>query len=860
MTNLTKLVSRLTPRLKQSLENAVGEALKCRSRTVEIVHWLPHVLLSNDTELNEFLQSQGVDFNLLQNQIELSMERGSLQANAQPMLSSSLSKTIEQAWLIASLELDQHAILPEVLVLALIDPNSFIAETKILEVFKKVSTEALKGFAQSRLGVSMKSAVEGHAGLDSSAVTRDALSKFTIDLTEMAKNGDLDAVLGRTAEVSQCIDVLLRKRQNNPILLGSPGVGKTAIAEGLAQQIVTGNVPDQLQGAQLLSLDMGMLQAGASIKGEFEERLKNVISEVANSSTPIIMFIDEAHTMIGAGGTEGQNDAANLLKPALARGEFRTIAATTFAEYKKYFEKDPALSRRFQPITVDEPNAEVSVNILRAVSQGLTDHHGVFITESAIRAAVELSIRFLPVRKLPDKAISIIDTACARVSLSQHSCPKEIELLREQLSFAEVELQRCQSDKQIFGDQSHDLDMLKQRKNLLSDNLKLQENIWQEQQNLADKKLQKARLSVDGDEQDYDQPLVELTDGLNKKEQALYVHPWVTEHTVAGVVSDWSGVPINNLAADEGHRLIALETVLASRVMGQSGAISAITKALKISRAGLTDIRKPIGVFLMCGPSGVGKTETALAIADQFFGAEDAIVSINMTEFKEAHKTSMLLGAPAGYVGYGKGGVLTEAIKQRPYCVLLLDEMEKAHPAIHDVFFQIFDKGYINDSEGQRIDFRNTIIIMTSNAGGEKIHELAQQSDSRLADDDLVSYLRPVLLEYFSPAFIGRTELIAYLPLDKASSSTLVDIHLGRIKERLQAQYGVLLVWQTDLLDYIVNANLDPLSGGRALESIVNRQLLPLLAQACIERLVEGVEMSQIDLAYTTNGITVEVT
>lgn len=848
MASLTKLVTRLSPQLRVSLENGVGEAIKRKAAAVETSHWLFHILFGNDPEFQAFLEDQGVNMSALQAEIERAMPVGSGDGGQQPTISGSVTKLIEQAWLHASIEMNLGQITPEVFLLTTQLPNSLGARAEPLEALKPMSTDALKAFCAER-GKSVAASTSG--GGAQTGITGDgtALEKYTINLTERARNGELDTVLGRTHEVAKAIDVLLRKRQNNPILLGAPGVGKTAVVEGLAQKIASGEVPDQLKGADLVSLDMGLLQAGASVKGEFEERLKNVINEVQASETPIIVFIDEAHTMIGAGGTEGQNDAANLLKPALARGEFRTVAATTFAEYKKYFEKDPALSRRFQPITIEEPGRDAAINILRAVAEGLSKHHNVFVREEAIKSAVDLSVRFMPSRRLPDKAISLMDTACARVALSQHARPAQIEQLEEELRFVEAELAKSLSDARVFGEPEFDPTELNTSIEELQTTVADRISLWEDQKEKVAHRLELARASME--DESVTAPLPDDGD----KDETVIVHPWVTQETVAEIVSDWTGVPVSNLGASEAERLLTLEDTLKERVIGQDAAIAAISRSLKISRAGLTDTRKPIGVFMMCGPSGVGKTETALAIADQFFGGEDAVTTINMTEFKEAHKVSMLLGAAAGYVGYGKGGVLTEAVRRRPYCVLLLDEMEKAHREIHDIFFQIFDKGHISDSEGNEVDFRNTIIIMTSNAGGEEIRDYIDSVEHDPKSDELNAHLRPLLLDFFSPAFIGRTELIAYRPLTAEVGSKLTEIHLNRIKKRIHAQYGAEFSWEQSFVDYVVNANNDPLSGGRALEAIINKNFLPKLAEYCISKVIDGALLETISVSHDGNEV-----
>jgi type VI secretion system protein VasG len=846
MLHLTRLVGKLSPSLKDALENAVGEALKRRNATVEPAHWLFHALVGTDDALADFLEGQGVNLTALQAEIEGRMPRGAGNPTDRPTISGSVAKLMETAWLITSIELEQAEILPETLLLAAMQSSTSGLRNETYAALAPVSGDALRDFARARGITAAPSPAAAESSSPASAVGGGALGKYTINLTQLAREGALDAVVGRTEEVAKAIDVLLRKRQNNPILLGQPGVGKTAIVEGLAQKIVAGAVPDMLASAELLSLDMGLLQAGASVKGEFEERLKNVLKEVRSSKTPILMFIDEAHTMIGAGGAEGQNDAANLLKPALARGEFRTIAATTFAEYKKYFEKDPALSRRFQPITVEEPSAKAAVHILRRVSDGLAEHHGVLIQQDALFAAVDLSTRYMPARRLPDKAISLLDTACARVALSQKARPPAIDALEEQLHFAETERDRTYQDATRFGSTSGDIGDLETRVAALQDELDQNTQRWIEERDLV-----VAHLGQNRPEN------IDISAAMPDSPE--YVFPWVSAASIAAIVSDWTGVPLNDLKRTEADRLLQLDLALKSRVIGQDTAIDAIARALKISRAGLTDTRKPIGVFLMCGPSGVGKTETALAIADQVFGGEDAITTINMTEFKEAHKTSMLLGAAAGYVGYGKGGILTEAVRRRPYSVLLLDEMEKAHPAIHDIFFQIFDKGQISDSEGNSVDFRNTIIIMTANAGGEDIRNFVDDHDTPPDAEALAGHLRPILLDYFSPAFLGRTEIIAYRPLDMATSRQLVDIHMRRIRTRIGAQYGADFDWSDGFVEYVVRSNTDPLSGGRALEAIINRQLLPRLAERCIASAMTGETLAQVRVDHNGKELQIDL-
>ena len=568
MASLTKLVARLSPQLRISLENGVGEAIKRNSAVVESSHWLYHIIFGKDADLHAFLEDQGVNLNSLQSEIERTMPMGAGEGGRQPTISGTVSKLIEQAWLQASVEMNLSQITPEVFLLATQLPSSLGVRAESLEALKPMSTDALQSFCTERGKTSPEGAVSGiFTGINGDGT---ALEKYTVNLTERARNGELDSVLGRTHEVAKAIDVLLRKRQNNPILLGAPGVGKTAVVEGLAQKIASGEVPHQLKDAELISLDMGLLQAGASVKGEFEERLKNVISEVQGSEKPIIVFIDEAHTMIGAGGTEGQNDAANLLKPALARGEFRTVGATTFSEYKKYFEKDPALSRRFQPITIEEPGRDAAINILRAVVDGLSRHHNVLVREDAIKAAVDLSVRFMPSRRLPDKAISLMDTACARVALSQHARPAQIEELEEELRFVEAELAKSLSDARVFGEPEFDPTALSSNIEHLATAVADRISMWECQKEKVAHRLEFARASMDN--KNVVAPLIEEF----STDEIVIVHPWVTEATIAEIVSDWTGVPVSNLGVSEAERLLTLEDNLTARVIGQDAAIAAI--------------------------------------------------------------------------------------------------------------------------------------------------------------------------------------------------------------------------------------------------------------------------------------------
>ncbi len=648
--------------------------------------------------------------------------------------------------------------------------------------------------------------------------------------------------------------------------MGDPGVGKTAIVEGLAQEIVKGNVPEQLKNVELYSLDLAALQAGASIKGEFENRLKDVLTEIKQSPKPIIMFIDEAHTLIGAGGAAGQNDAANILKPALARGEIRSIAATTWAEYKQYFETDAALTRRFQLVAVQEPQAEIAMEMLNGIKANLEQHHHVHIKQEAIEAAVKLSIRYLPERKLPDKAISLLDTACSRIGLSQSTTPQKLDSLHERISSCQQELQNLQYEDALWGKQQEKIEQLTQSIAKQQAEADALEQAWSAEKEQVSKIVELQNLLNDkfaNGENIKDLPEKATLDHLIEELHTLQgevplVLSNVGYEAIAEVISLWTNIPVGNMVKDEVSRLMHLEELIGKRVIGQVTPIAEIAQAIRTSRAGLTDPRKPLGVFLMCGPSGVGKTETALALTDLLYGGEKNLITINMTEFKEEHKVSMLLGSPAGYVGYGKGGVLTEAVRRNPYSVLLLDEMEKAHPGVHDIFYQIFDKGTISDSEGRLVDFKNTIIIMTSNAGDMAVCDACK--NGRPAIKDLTKQIMPALQKFFKPAFLGRATVVPYFPLNDEELGKIAQISLRRIEKRIYDRYKAQFVCGDKVIPALVARNNSPETGGRAIEQIINRTIMPKLANTCILRLSEGLPITKVSIDCIDNefAITIE--
>ncbi|KDN27491.1 ATPase AAA [Vibrio fortis] len=862
---LGNLVSKLDVQLKSALEEAAGAAMAQTVTAIEIEHWLVQLIAMKEQNLIGCLSKQNIDPSVVLSELTQRINRLSTGATGQPTISLAISELMESAWMLASVNYGHQEVTSLHLLQALTQTDNLGMKKFSLAALQTLSTEALNAQISSIKNVKTQPASSGATASESTAgaVAGGALEKYTVNLTQQARDGDLDPVLGRNSEVRMAIDILCRKRQNNPILVGEPGVGKTAVVEGLAHSIVKGEVPPAIQGVEIHTLDLGLLQAGASIKGEFENRLKDVINEVKSSPTPIIVFIDEAHTLIGAGGAAGQNDAANLLKPALARGEFRSIAATTWAEYKKYFEKDPALTRRFQVISVEEPSAEDAKQILRGVGEALRAHHGVFILEDAIEAAVSLSIRYLPSRQLPDKAISLLDTACARIALTQGAKPECIESLEQNISYLESERSALEAEGAVFIDKAVDHEALNQKIDQQKSELNALNEQWEKERELVTsitalcETIESSRLEDNVDTES--QARLNTAIGELKQIQGEHplVFPVVDDQVIATVIENWTGIPAGNMVQEEVAQLLSLDKALHKRVIGQDVAISELAKSIQISRAGLTDSRKPVGVFLMCGPSGVGKTETAMALADEVFGGGDNLTIINMTEFKEEHKISMLLGSPAGYVGFGEGGVLTEAIRRNPYSVLLLDEMEKAHPGVHDLFYQIFDKGHIKDSEGRTVDFKNTIIIMTSNAADQAIVDICEEHEDRLANEELLEEIRPALQQYFKPAFLGRTTIVPYYPLNRDELSQITEISLNRIAKRLDEKYKATFEWDEKFVDFVVSRNTDPTTGGRAVEQIINRSLMPQLAIDCIHRLSEGQSINQV--AVTTDPVTGEL-
>jgi len=880
--DLKSLVVKLNEPCRNALEGAAGLCLSRTHYNVEIEHWLLKLLEIADSDILAVLEKFDINIGNLVRHLNRELDAIKTGNSRAPALSPTIVDLAKNAWILASVEYGHNKITSaHILAALLLDEGLRRATEATNGELKKIIPESLREVVRGIIGTTGESKQAGKsdaAGDDNATFAAPSktpsLDKFTVNLTEAAKNGKIDAVLGRDDEVRQIVDILIRRRQNNPILTGEAGVGKTAVVEGFALRIASGDVPDQLKNVTIRSLDLGLLQAGASVKGEFENRLKSVIAEVKASPEPIIMFIDEAHTLIGAGGKEGQGDAANLLKPALARGELRTIAATTWAEYKKYFERDPALTRRFQVVKIEEPDEEKAINMMRAISEMLQNHHRVRIMDEAIVDSVRLSSRYITARQLPDKSVSLLDTACARVALSQSSTPAAIEDTRRQIVQCTATIESLGRENASHGNYAERLSQLDTEKEQLQIQLQDQEAQWHVElekvksiQTLQkqieddfharrDNKDTATNILSDSDLATLRQQLDTLREELAALQgEAPLIKVNVDSQAIAEVVANWTGIPVGKMVSNEIKAILDLQTALGERVIGQPHALEAIAQSIRTSRAGLTDPRKPIGVFFMVGSSGVGKTETALALTDILYGGEQNITVINMSEFKEEHKVSMLLGSPPGYVGYGEGGVLTEAVRRKPYSVVLLDEMEKAHPGVQDIFYNLFDKGTIKDGEGRDIDFRNTVIIMTSNAGEEHIRAMCAAQEERPDPEVLLDNFRPQLLRYFKPAFLGRTTVIPYYPLSDDDLMKICVINMNRIKKRVKGHYNANFTYDEDVLLHILARSQEVDTGARNIENILTRTLLPALAAECLAKMANGETINSIHVGVNEEGL-----
>ncbi|MFT8417249.1 MAG: type VI secretion system ATPase TssH [Acetobacter sp.] len=860
MTTLRSLIARLSPRCRSALEAAAAQALTRTHFYVEIEHILAALLDMDGSDLSVILRESGVDIPPVLARLEQTLaglKAGNVRA---PGLSPELVGWFEKAWLAASLEEGVEQVCSGHLLLAGVGEGAL--RHRFLEIFPDYAAIAIdtlrRDVAACQNEQPVKVAGEGRVNSGLQGGSQDALQHYCVDLTEKARQGHIDPIVGRSGEIAETIEILGRRRQNNPVLVGDPGVGKTAVVEGLASLIASGNVIETLRSARVLSLDLGLLQAGAGVKGEFEKRLRAVIDGVVASPTPIILFIDEAHTLIGAGGQAGQNDAANLLKPALARGELRCIAATTWSEYKKYIEKDAALARRFQAVQIGQPDAEVARAMLRSMVPALEKHHDVHIIEEALHAAVSLSTRYIASRQLPDKAVSLLDTACSRVAQSQVGCPVVLEKALQRRDMLQLEKsmleQECLSG--LGSDKARtDVDERLAQADRECETLDV---AWQRERALVEeiKTLQARPATTEADKITAVQEALQnaLAQLVALQGDKPLVFPLVDKNAVAAVVEEWTGVPVGRMAGSELEGLLGLSERLQARVLGQDHALEAIAKVMLTQRAGLADPRKPAGVFLLVGTSGVGKTETALALAEALYGGEQNLTVINMSEFKEEHKVSLLMGAPPGYVGYGEGGVLTEAVRRKPYSVILLDEMEKAHPGVQDVFYQVFDKGQMKDGEGRDIDFRNTVILMTSNAGSESIAHACANRDNPPEQAELLERLRPDLLRWFRPAFLGRCTTVAYYPLSDLLLRKIIEMNFLRIRSRLLAAWNAKFVVSDAVIDALLLRCHEVDSGARVVESVLSHTLLPALSQRALERLVVGQKIACFEVGIGEDG------
>ncbi len=896
------LFNKLNSTCYKAIESATVFCKMRGNPYVELVHWFQQILQVEHSDLQQIIKHFDIDPSRLAKDMTESLDRLPRGATSISDLSSHLEEAVERAWVWASLLYNARKVRSGHLLLGILKTSSLRnALLNISVEFKKIKPEQLGDDFDEITSGSIEerdSGLEeqGEPGEASDARPggdgkMEALQQFSIDLTEKARKGEMDDIVGRDEEIRQIIDILMRRKQNNPILTGEAGVGKTAAVEGFALRIARGDVPPTLMNVSLRVLDVGLLQAGASMKGEFENRLKNVIEEVQSSPKPIILFIDEAHTLIGAGGSAGTGDAANLLKPALARGELRTIAATTWAEYKKHIEKDPALTRRFQVVKIDEPAIDKAIRMMRAISPAMENHHKVLILDEALEASVKLSSRYIPDRQLPDKSVSLLDTACARVATALHAVPAELEDCRRNIQALELELEIIGREEDVgiaigdrrdrveaaLAEEKERCEKLEERwngeKDLVAQILDIRQKLHPEKEVVEEaaqalEEAEELREDDDGsdhaaedkkaeeDAQDEDEEidreallaeLETLHDKLVEVQgETPLLHPAVDEQSIASVVADWTGIPVGRMVKDELRTVLNLDQTLSQRVVGQDNALSMVSKRIQTARARLDNPSKPIGVFMLAGPSGVGKTETALALAETLYGGERNLITINMSEFQEAHTVSTLKGAPPGYVGYGEGGILTEAVRRKPYSVVLLDEVEKAHSDVHEIFFQVFDKGVMEDGEGRLIDFKNTIILLTSNVGSDLIMNMCQDPDLMPDTDSLAKSLREPLLKVFPAALLGRLVVIPYYPLSDAVLDQIARLQLGRIEKRVTDHYEVPFTYSDDVIDLVISRCKELESGGRMIDAILTNTLLPEVSRELLTRRLEGDEVKQI--------------
>ncbi|HDM8158373.1 TPA: type VI secretion system ATPase TssH [Vibrio harveyi] len=858
--NLSSLIQRLHPIAKVALEDAAALAVSEKANEVQIEHYLLSLLERPNSDFDVLLSHFDCSENLLRQSVRSTLDTNAKGNGSKPVFSALLIEWLQESWLVSSLDLSETQIRSGALLLTLVSNPLRYGQHGYASILEALNPDSLKrNFAELT-----SHSIEAQVATSENTQAREdgsALSKFTTDFTGKARKGEIDPVFCRDQEIRQIVDILARRRKNNPIAVGEPGVGKTAVVEGLALKIVQGDVPDNLKGVELYGLDMGLLQAGASVKGEFEKRLNAVLDEVENSPTPIILFIDEAHTLVGGGNQAGGSDAANLLKPALARGEVKTIAATTWSEYKKYFEKDPALARRFQLVKLDEPSPEQAALIIRGLRPAYEKSHDVYVRDDAITAAAALSARYISGRQLPDKAIDVLDTACARVNISLNAIPASVETLQQELAAQQRELEALERDAlQQTGDKHSlaNIPDLKLAMEATKEELAEQEAQWHKEKDQIEEMIAlRSRLhelvsaetneeqQITDEKSEHEQdisPCAEMDEeavriAISACQEQLdairggnpLVHFEVGPDEVSHVISDWTGIPMGKMLQDEAETTLKLKESLTQSIKGQEYAIDALSEGIQTAKAGLGNPDAPTGVFLLVGPSGVGKTETARAIADQMFGGERFMTTINMSEFQEKHTVSRLIGSPPGYVGYGEGGMLTEAVRQRPYSVVLLDEVEKADPEVLNLFYQVFDKGTLNDGEGRTIDFKNTLIIMTSNLATHEIESLVHQSKD-IDANIIAEAIRPTLNQHFKPALLARMSVLPFVPLSDEAMTEIIHHKLNKVSQRLQSHHKLSLSYEDNLVEFVLGNCRLAETGARNIDAVINRQLLPQLS------------------------------
>jgi type VI secretion system protein VasG len=872
--NREAVFSKLNPLAYRALESAYQFARTRGDAYVELHHWLKQILMLPDSDLTRIVRAFGIDHARLAADMDKALEQIRRGGTSLLDFSHHIDLAVERGWIAASLWHGGQRIRTAHLMIGMLDEETLQRTLfAISPQFRQIRLDELRtelraitdGSPEATAADEMPAAAPAaETGTLAPAPLgkQEALRRFTVDLTDQAREDRIDPVIGRDEEIRQVVDILMRRRQNNPILVGEAGVGKTAVVEGFALRIASGDVPPPLKDVRLKTLDIGLLQAGASMKGEFEQRLKQVIEEVQSSPQPIILFIDEAHTLVGAGGAAGTGDAANLLKPALARGTLRTIAATTWGEYKEHIEPDPALTRRFQTVQVEEPDAERALAMMRGIASILEAHHGVQVLDEGLEAAVSLSHRYIPARQLPDKSVSVLDTACARVAVGQNAVPPELEQCRRRIEELETELAIIAREREL-GVEVAGRDISARDKLAAEEARRAElERRWEQEKALVEEilALRGALQAKDGADPTSNANVAELL-RLQAELTALQgdqplILPSVDAQAVAAVIASWTGVPVGRMVKNEIEAVLALGDALKRRIIGQDHALEMVARRIQTSRAGLDNPGKPIGVFLLCGPSGVGKTETALALAELLYGGEENVIGINMSEFQEAHTVSTLKGAPPGYKGYGKGGRLTEAVRRRPYSVVLLDEVEKAHPDVHEIFFQVFDKGVMEDSEGRRIDFKNTLILLTSNVGTDLITNMCADPELLPTPDGLSEALRAPLLKVFPAALLGRLVVIPYYPLSTTTLDQIVHLQLERIRRRVEEHHKIPFAYDDAVVELIRKRCTEVESGGRMIDAILTNTVLPQVSQEFLRRTLEGQPIERVRVSADESGFT----